>query len=92
MNCVQITKTDDVVPQRHKKIGTEKLYTYFDSKDVSINVQIHDRNMTIKVCEISRAYSESKWLMEWCQDSQEGNEKQFLLVPNIRRERLGPSN
>ena len=31
MNCVHITKTDDVVSQRHEKLGTEKLYAYFDS-------------------------------------------------------------
>ena len=41
MNCVRIAKTD-VVFQRREKIGIEKLYTYFDSKDVSINVHTHD--------------------------------------------------
>ena len=47
MNCVHIAKTDDAVSQRHGKMGTEKLYTYLDSKDVCINVHTHDRYMTI---------------------------------------------
>ena len=46
MNCVRITKTNDV-SQRREKIGIEKHYTYFDSKYVSINVHTHDRNMTL---------------------------------------------
>ena len=57
MNCVHITKTDDAVSQRHEKIGTEKLYTYFDSKDVSINVHTHDRNMTINKFVKTRGYT-----------------------------------
>ena len=47
LNCVHITKVDDVVSQRHEKLGTKRLHTYFESKDVSINVHTNDRNMTI---------------------------------------------
>ena len=57
MNCVHITKTDNVVSKRHEKLGTEKLYAYFDSKDVSLNVHTHDRNMTINKLVKTQGYT-----------------------------------
>ena len=42
-----ITKEDDHVTQRHEKIGTERIYDYFDQNEVPIRIHTHDRNMSI---------------------------------------------
>ena len=47
LQCQHITKQDDIVSQRHEFKGTQKVYEYFDSKDVSIKVHTHDRNLSI---------------------------------------------
>ena len=47
LQCVHITKTDDIVSQRHEAKGTEKIYQYFTDKDVSVKVHTHDRNMSV---------------------------------------------
>jgi hypothetical protein len=45
---VHLTKhSDDIVTQRHERLGTEKVYDYLDSQDVSIRVHTHDRNMAV---------------------------------------------
>ena len=47
LQCVHITKQDDIVSQRHEAKGTEKIYQYFTEKDVSVKVHTHDRNMPV---------------------------------------------
>ena len=47
LHHVHITKEDDHCSQRHEKLGTEKVYTYLDSQDVSVAVHAHDRNTSI---------------------------------------------
>ncbi|OWF49881.1 hypothetical protein KP79_PYT13511 [Mizuhopecten yessoensis] len=47
LECIHVTKSDDIVSQRHERFGTEKLYQYFDAQDVSINVHTHDMNLSI---------------------------------------------
>ena len=42
-----ITKEDDHVTQRHEKIGTERIYDYFDQNEVPIRIHTHDHNMSI---------------------------------------------
>ena len=44
---IHVTKADDLCTQRHERIGTKKLYSYFDDQDVSVAVHVHDRNMSI---------------------------------------------
>ena len=54
LQCQHVTKADDAVSQRHELKGTREMYRYFEAKDTSINVQSHDRNMTVnkfvKIC------------------------------------------
>lgn len=47
LKCEHVTKADDTVSQRHEMNGTRKIYDYFASKDVSIKVHTHDRNMAV---------------------------------------------
>lgn len=47
LQCVHITKQDDIVSQRHEAKGTERIYQYFTEKDVSVKVHTHDRNMSV---------------------------------------------
>ena len=47
LNCVNVTKADDPVTQRHEKHGTEIIYRDLDRKDVTVKVHTHDRNMSI---------------------------------------------
>ena len=44
---VHVTKEDDHCSQRHEKVGTERVYSYLDSKNVSVAVHSHDRNTSI---------------------------------------------
>lgn len=47
LKCEHVTKADDIVSQRHEMKGTKEIYSYFSSKDVSIKVHTHDRNMAV---------------------------------------------
>ena len=47
INCAHVTKADDHVSQRHEKIGTQRIYDDLDSKNISVNIHTHDRNMAI---------------------------------------------
>ena len=47
LQCVHITKQDDLVSQGHETKGTERIYQYFTDKDVSVKVHTHDRNMSV---------------------------------------------
>jgi hypothetical protein len=44
---IHITKADDHCTQRHEKLGTERMYEYFEQKGVSVRTHAHDRNMSI---------------------------------------------
>ena len=44
---VHITKHDDHCSQRHEKLGTQRVYEYLASQDVSVAVHTHDRNTSI---------------------------------------------
>ncbi|CAC5400295.1 unnamed protein product [Mytilus coruscus] len=45
--CQHVTKADDVVSQRHERIGTDRVYTYLAEKEVAVGVHCHDRNLSI---------------------------------------------
>ena len=45
--CVTVTKLEDHVTQRHEQIGTAKIYQALETKDVTVRVHTHDRNMAI---------------------------------------------
>ena len=45
--CVTVTKLEDHVTQRHEQIGTAKIYQALGTKDVTVRVHTHDRNMAI---------------------------------------------
>ena len=47
LSCQHITKGDDVVSQRHERIGTERIYEYLAEKEVAVGVHCHDRNLSI---------------------------------------------
>lgn len=47
IKCENVTKQDDIVSQRHEKIGTERIYKYLEDQGIAINVHIHDRNLSI---------------------------------------------
>jgi phosphopantetheine adenylyltransferase len=47
LNYVHVTKAEDPVTQRHEVIGTRKIYEDLDSRDISVNMHTHDRNMAI---------------------------------------------
>ncbi len=47
LTCQHVTKADDIVSQRHEKIGTERVYRYFEEEEVSVGVHCHDRNLSI---------------------------------------------
>jgi len=47
LKCEHVTKTDDLVTQRHEKIGTERIYSYMDENDPNIGIHCHDRNLSI---------------------------------------------
>ena len=55
LQCVHITKADDMVSQRHELKGTERIYEHFESKDVTVKVHTHDRNMSVNKLVKSRA-------------------------------------
>ena len=42
-----VTKLDDHCTQRHERLGTEKVYKYFEDEGVEVGVHSHDRNMSI---------------------------------------------
>ena len=46
LQCVHITKQDDIVSQRHEAKGMEQSYQYFTEKDVIVKVHTHDRSMS----------------------------------------------
>ena len=54
LQCIHVTKADDIVSQRHELKGTQKIYENFDSKDVTIKVHTHDRNLSINKLAKSR--------------------------------------
>jgi hypothetical protein len=47
LKCEHVAKTDDLVTQRHEKIGTERIYSYMDEHDTKIGIHCHDRNLFI---------------------------------------------
>jgi hypothetical protein len=47
MDCVHITKSQDKVAQRHERLGTQNIYENMESKNVSIKIHSHDRNMAV---------------------------------------------
>ena len=47
LKCEHVTKTDDLVTQRHEKIGTQRIYSYMDEHDTKIGIHCHDRNLSI---------------------------------------------
>ena len=47
LQCVHITKQDDIVSQRHEAKGMENIYQYFTEKDVIVKVHTHDRSMSV---------------------------------------------
>ena len=47
LDCIHVTKQQDPVSQRHEKYGTELIYENFASKDVTIKIHSHDRNLSI---------------------------------------------
>jgi hypothetical protein len=47
MDCVHITKSQDKVAQRHERLGTQSIYENMESKNVSIKIHSHDRNMAV---------------------------------------------
>ena len=47
LQCIHVTKADDIVSQQHELKGTQNIYENFDSKDVTIKVHTHDRNLSI---------------------------------------------
>jgi hypothetical protein len=42
-----ITKSQDKVAQRHERLGTQNIYENMESKNVSIKIHSHDRNMAV---------------------------------------------
>lgn len=42
IKCENVTKQDDIVSQRHEKIGTERIYKYLEDQGIAVNVHIHD--------------------------------------------------
>lgn len=42
-----MTTSDDVISQRHEKLGTEKIYKHLKDQEVNIGVHAHDRNLSI---------------------------------------------
>ena len=42
-----VTKNDDPVTQRHEKLGTVKILNEFEEKSITIDIWIHDRNVSI---------------------------------------------
>lgn len=47
LSCQHVTKSDDVISQRHEKLGTEKIYRHLKDQEVNIGVHAHDRNLSI---------------------------------------------
>lgn len=47
IKCENVTKQDDIVSQRHEKIGTERIYKYLEDQGIAVNIHIHDRNLSI---------------------------------------------
>lgn len=47
LSCQHVTKADDIVSQRHEKIGTERIYNYLEEENVDVSVHCHDRNLSI---------------------------------------------
>ena len=47
LDCIHVTKQQNPVSQRHEKYGTELIYENFASKDVTIKIHSHDRNLSI---------------------------------------------
>ena len=47
MDCVHITKSQDKVTQRHERLGTPNINENMESKNVSIKIHSHDRNMAV---------------------------------------------
>lgn len=62
LSCQHITKADDIVSQRHEKVGTERIYNYLSQQDVTVGVHTHDRNLSI-----------NKYIREEC-DSENQND------------------
>ena len=54
-----ITKEDDHVTQRHEKIGTKRIYDYFDQNEVPIRIHTHDRNMSIN--KMVKSSTQRRW-------------------------------
>ncbi|CAC5384549.1 unnamed protein product [Mytilus coruscus] len=46
LSCQHVTKADDVVSQRHERIGTNRVCTYLAEKE-AVGVHCHDRNLSI---------------------------------------------
>lgn len=42
-----VTKSDDRVTQRHELIGTKRIYDHIQSQGFSVNIHVHDRNMSV---------------------------------------------
>ena len=55
LQCIHITKADDMVSQRHKLKGTQRIYEHFETQDVTVKVHTHDRNMSVNKLVKSRA-------------------------------------
>ncbi|CAC5364483.1 unnamed protein product [Mytilus coruscus] len=47
LSCQHVTKDDEVVSQRHERVGTDRVYTYLAEKEVAVVVHCHDRNLSI---------------------------------------------
>lgn len=47
LSCQHVTKSDDVISQRHEKLGTVKIYQHLKDQEVNIGVHAHDRNLSI---------------------------------------------
>ena len=47
LSCEHVTKSDDIVTQRHERFGTEKIYQHLKNQSVAGGVHAHDRNLSI---------------------------------------------
>ena len=48
-----VTRADDRVAQRHELIGTKRIYGFIEDQGYTVNIHVHDRNMSI-----------NKWIRE----------------------------
>jgi hypothetical protein len=81
LSCQHVTKADDMISQRHERIGTENIYKDLKNQEVSIGVHAHDRNLFI-----------NKFIREECESESQNDTWHAVksIKPALKKISSGP--